>query len=436
MSVNYLYNKDICSLTSEEAEVIVFQYNCTSKKPRGKEIDLFNKFPYADIYSSRKKESTPGTIKMLWCERLILAFFTRKRPGKPIGIETNEKREEWFKKCLEKTSQLKNLSSIAFPCDIEGNWENYEKMIKEFKTLCPKTDVIIVSKEPNPNDSEPTFEFLKWVWKQLQESNLINEKYFQDKYKKEKTPDISNQLVESSKPLETPTYENTSLEEFLSKRKPPHWEKLFTNLMEEQYMKSISNFLERKAKTETIYPPLKNIFAAFEICNPKNMKVVILGQDPYHNYGAAMGLSFSTPKGNKLQPSLRNIFKELQNDGFKPNFDCGDLTYWAKQGVFLINTALTVKEGSPNSHRAIWEDFMDQLFRYINNECEHLVAIFWGNNAKKYTGYFSDKKHVKILGGHPSPLNSKGDFSGTKPFSRTNKYLEKWGYKPIDWNLN
>ena len=174
-SLKYLYNTNICNLTSKEAQVIVFQYNCTSKKPRGKEIEIFKKFPHADIYSSRKKAETPGTVEMLGSknERLILAFFTQKKPGNPIGTETKEKREEWFKKCLENTSKIKNLKSIAFSYT-KDNWKNYEKMITEFKSLRPEIEVIIIFKDSNP---EITFDFLKWVWTQLEESKLIDKKY-------------------------------------------------------------------------------------------------------------------------------------------------------------------------------------------------------------------------------------------------------------------
>lgn len=401
MSLTYLYNTDICELTSNEAQIIAFPYDIT---PQDCQRDLFEKFPYTDIYS-QETYFTPGTIKILGKnKRLVMALFVRGNSG--------------FQECLDKIKKIKNLKSIAFPKEL-----CYGHRIKEFSESCPKTKVFIVSK--------PNLEFLQWVWKQLEKSPLIDTKYLENEY--EKTYVHVPPLIET-KEL---TYENTSLEEFLSSSTPKGWEEFFQELKKEQYIEDISKGLKKKVKAgETIYPPLKDIFKAFEFCKPSSIKVVILGQDPYHNHGAAMGLSFSTPKGNKLQPSLRNIFKELERDGYRANYGCGDLTKWAKQGVFLVNTALTVKEGDPNSHRILWTDFMDQLFRYINEKCENLVVILWGINAKKYKDYFDDKKHYKILGGHPSPLNSKGDFQGTKPFSKANKILRSWEMKLIDWNLD
>jgi len=216
----------------------------------------------------------------------------------------------------------------------------------------------------------------------------------------------------------------------------PEWKEFYD--CQTENLTEVAQFLDREIKKgKTIYPPIENIFAACSYCSPTSVKVVIIGQDPYHTPGAAMGLAFShLPDKGSLQPSLGNIFKELTCDGFSPN-DTGDLTPWAKQGVFLINTALTVEEGKANSHREAWDEscFIDQLFRYLNRTCDHLVIIAWGKHAQEMSKVFTDPPHVKIVSSHPSPFSANQGFFGSRPFSKTNKFLKKWGKSPIDWNL-
>jgi uracil-DNA glycosylase len=187
-----------------------------------------------------------------------------------------------------------------------------------------------------------------------------------------------------------------------------------------------------------VFPPIESVFNAFTtgLCaDPEKIKVVIIGQDPYHTKGAAMGLAFSCPT---LQPSLKNIHKELKSDGFKVDSKSGDLTKWANQGVFLINTALTVIEGKANSHSKIWKDFTKRILTFLNTQ-EHLVVIMWGKEAQTLgKRHFSADKHKFIESVHPSPFSVNGknaDFFGSKPFSKANTYLKQWGVSEVDWNL-
>lgn len=225
------------------------------------------------------------------------------------------------------------------------------------------------------------------------------------------------------------------------------WKNFFKLLNDEDVLKKLSNFLKKETeilegegKGEEILPPVESVYKAFELCDLENLKVCIIGQDPYHTPGAAMGLAFghNFDKVGGIQPSLKNIFKELEDDGFNPN-KSGDLSKWAEQGVLLINTSLTVRQHQPESHTAkakksVWREFSDMLFRYINRKCPHLVVIMWGAHAKSFSDCFSKDKHKILESAHPSPFSCSG-FFGTKPFSKTNKQLKSWGYDEIDWNL-
>jgi len=375
-------------------------------------------------------------------------MFAQKNPGKPRNGDTAEQREAWFKNCLQKFSKLKGLKSVAFPYKIgcglaRGKWESYKAMIDEWAVENSSVKVYIARLDSNPGKIENNPIFLQWVWTKLEEIVWIDTDQLVLEWAAKNASSTLGDVVEepdsSDEKDEFVTYQNTTLEEYVEMvfTSESEWVKFFEILREGEYLKELSNYLARKVKIgQVIYPPLDDMFSAFESCIPSEMKVIIIGQDPYHNPGAAMGLAFSTPKGAKIQPSLKNIFKELEQDGFKSNQKSGDLTYWANQGVFLINTALTVEKGKAGSHGTkMWGDFTNQLFRYLNKNCKHLVVIIWGNPAKKYATLFDSKKHLKITGGHPSPLNTSVPFLGTRPFSRTNKQLEEWEYDPIDWNL-
>ena len=197
------------------------------------------------------------------------------------------------------------------------------------------------------------------------------------------------------------------------------------------------NTIDNEYKTNTIYPPRDDIFAALKNTSFKDVKVVIVGQDPYHGEGEAMGLSFSVPDGIKLPPSLKNIYKELEDDlGIKP-VDSGDLTKWTKEGVLLLNATLTVVKDTPNSHSKIgWDRFTDYVIKKINSKEEPVVFILWGNFARSKKEFITNPKHLVIESAHPSPFSARNGFFGSKPFSKTNEFLKKNGIKEIDWNLS
>jgi len=186
-----------------------------------------------------------------------------------------------------------------------------------------------------------------------------------------------------------------------------------------------------------IYPPKEDIFAALKNTSFKDVKVVIVGQDPYHGEGEAMGLSFSVHKGIKLPPSLKNIYQEMYDDlGIKP-VTSGDLTKWTKEGVLLLNATLTVVKDTPNSHSKIgWDKFTDYVIKKINTKEEPVVFILWGNFARSKKAFITNPKHLVIESAHPSPFSARNGFFGSKPFSKTNEFLTKNNIKPIDWDLS
>lgn len=194
--------------------------------------------------------------------------------------------------------------------------------------------------------------------------------------------------------------------------------------------------MDKAFKEKNIYPPREEIFRALELSSYKNTKVIILGQDPYYNYGQAQGLSFSVNKGVKLPPSLRNIYKEMETDlGIKPA-NSGSLISWAKQGVLLLNASLTVEEKKPNSHKSIgWQIFTDRIISLLNERKEPLVFILWGNFAKSKKSLITNQRHLILESAHPSPLSARHGFFGSKPFSKTNEFLRKNNIKEIEWKI-
>ncbi len=213
------------------------------------------------------------------------------------------------------------------------------------------------------------------------------------------------------------------------------WKPFFDEIAKKDYSKSLHEFLNYEYSHQIIYPPRQLMFNAFELTEVENIKVVIIGQDPYHQPGQAMGLSFSVPSGTKLPPSLVNIFKEIESDlGIKMRND-GDLTYLAKQGVLLINAYLSVREGQPLSHhREEYDLFMVDLMKYLDNLNQPIVFMMWGNFAQKFAKYVANPKHIILKSVHPSPLGANhGGWFGLKQFSRCNDYLVSKGVKPIDW---
>ena len=214
------------------------------------------------------------------------------------------------------------------------------------------------------------------------------------------------------------------------------WKAVLAEEFQKPYFPKLKAFLQEEKARYTVYPAGKNIFNAFNTTPFDSVKVVILGQDPYHGPGQAHGLAFSVQDGVPFPPSLQNIFKELQDDIGCPYPQNGNLTHWAQQGVFLLNTVLTVRAGQAHSHKEQgWEQFTDAVIRTLSREKDHLVFILWGRPAQMKGAMIDASKHMIIRAPHPSPLSAYRGFFGSKPFSRTNDYLEARGIAPIDWRL-
>lgn len=212
------------------------------------------------------------------------------------------------------------------------------------------------------------------------------------------------------------------------------WKKQLQDEFEKPYFKQLTDFVRSEYANQTIYPPAKLIFNAFEQCPFDQVKVVILGQDPYHGPGQAHGLCFSVNDGVDFPPSLRNIFKEIQADIGAPIPASGNLTRWAKQGVLLLNATLTVRANTAGSHQKKgWEQFTDAVIHLVANRMENVVFILWGNYAISKGEFIDSRKHLVLKSVHPSPLSASRGFFGNHQFSTTNKYLMEHGKEPIRW---
>lgn len=214
------------------------------------------------------------------------------------------------------------------------------------------------------------------------------------------------------------------------------WEELFEEIKEKDYAKKINTILNQEYAAHTIFPPRNMMFNAFKYTPLKEVKVVIIGQDPYHEDHQAMGLSFSVPKGVALPPSLINIFKEIENNfGYKMNYSNGDLTYLAKQGVLLLNTILTVRKSIPLSHQKIGYDlFAQDILKTIDEQNQPIVFLLWGNYARGLKKYLHNPNHLILESTHPSPLSAnRGGFFNQNHFLKANNYLVSHGLKPINW---
>lgn len=214
------------------------------------------------------------------------------------------------------------------------------------------------------------------------------------------------------------------------------WDELLKDEFEKDYYKKLRGFLAQEYKTKTIYPNMYKIFEALKLTSYKDTKIVILGQDPYHGPNQAHGLSFSVEKGVQTPPSLLNIYKELKNtlNCYIPNN--GNLTYWAKQGVLLLNTSLTVRAGEANSHRNIgWEIFTDKIISLLNEREEPVIFILWGKNAKDKVKFIDTNRHYILTAAHPSPLSASRGFFGCNHFEKANDILKNLNKEPIDWQI-
>lgn len=214
------------------------------------------------------------------------------------------------------------------------------------------------------------------------------------------------------------------------------WDEILADEFEKPYYKELRAFLKAEYSTRRIYPDMNDIFNSLKCSSFKDTRVVIIGQDPYHGAGQAHGMCFSVKRGVEPPPSLKNIFKELESDvGFRIP-DHGELTSWAKQGVLLLNTVLTVREATPNSHKDKgWEKFTDRVISELNKKDTPVVFLLWGANAKAKAKIIDNPLHVKLETVHPSPLSAYGGFFGCKHFSKTNEILIASGQKPIDWQI-
>lgn len=215
-----------------------------------------------------------------------------------------------------------------------------------------------------------------------------------------------------------------------------NWDKVLEEEYKKDYFKKLVLFINKIYKEKEIFPPKNRILRALELTDYDNVKVVILGQDPYHGIGEANGLSFSVSLGIKLPPSLKNIYKELNNDLNIPIASVGTLECWAKEGVLLLNSVLTVEKDKPASHKNIgWEIFTDAIIKKINEKQTPVVFILWGNFARSKKKYITNPKHYIIESPHPSPFSANNGFFGSKPFSKTNEFLKKNNLKEINWTV-
>ena len=211
------------------------------------------------------------------------------------------------------------------------------------------------------------------------------------------------------------------------------WDEVLKDEINKEYFKELLKNVNVLYEKKVIFPPKEDVFNAFRL-SYKDVKVVILGQDPYHGIGEAHGFAFST-LNTKLPPSLKNIYKELYDDlGIQKDYSNGNLFPWVKQGVMLLNTGLTVEKDKPNSHKDLgWHTFTDAVIQKLNEREDPIVFILWGNNARAKKQYITNKRHLVIESAHPSPFSARNGFFGSKPFSKTNEFLEKNGKSKIRW---
>lgn len=213
-----------------------------------------------------------------------------------------------------------------------------------------------------------------------------------------------------------------------------NWGIALASVRNSEKFKTLRQALKQEYESQTIYPPARFIFKAFELCPPESAKVVILGQDPYHGPGQAHGLAFSVNEGVPIPPSLNNIFKEVSADTGAGIPETGNLTRWAGQGVLLLNSVLTVREGKPKSHAGMgWEELTDAAIKYLSDTGENIVFLLWGADAIRKSKFIDPSKHLVLTSPHPSPLSAYRGFFGNRHFSRANEYLQQHGKAPIKW---
>lgn len=212
------------------------------------------------------------------------------------------------------------------------------------------------------------------------------------------------------------------------------WKEVLNQEFEQPYFEQLTDFVRHEFRVRQIFPPAKEIFNAFDLCPFENVKVVIIGQDPYHGPGQAHGLCFSVRDGMQFPPSLKNIFKEIESDLGHPVPKSGDLSRWAKQGVLLLNATLTVRSHQAGSHQGKgWERFTDAAIKAVSEQKENIVFLLWGAYAQRKGQVIDKSKHLVLESVHPSPLSASRGFFGNHHFSRANEYLKENGKTPVDW---
>ena len=214
------------------------------------------------------------------------------------------------------------------------------------------------------------------------------------------------------------------------------WDKVLEDEYKKDYFKKIVAFINKEYKEKVIFPPKSRILRSLSLTDYNDVKVVILGQDPYHGVGEANGLSFAVSDGIKLPPSLKNIYKELNDDLGIPPSNKGNLECWAREGVLLLNAVLTVEKDKPASHKNVgWEQFTDAIIKKLNEKDIPVVFILWGNFARSKKAFITNSKHFVIESPHPSPFSARYGYFGSKPFSKTNHFLKQNNLKEIDWHV-
>ena len=214
------------------------------------------------------------------------------------------------------------------------------------------------------------------------------------------------------------------------------WDNVLKDEFEKDYFIKIKKFIDSEYETKTVYPPYDDIFNAFKLTPLNDVKVVILGQDPYHEAGQAHGLAFSTPEGRPIPRSLKNIFKEINAEYDYPIPESGCLESWAKQGVFLLNTVLTVEDGNANSHsKCGWQTFTDNVIKILNQQSQPIVFMLWGKQAEKKKELITNTNHLVLITSHPSPFSARRGFFGSDHFRLANEFLNKNNKEEIDWRL-
>lgn len=214
------------------------------------------------------------------------------------------------------------------------------------------------------------------------------------------------------------------------------WDSALKEEFKKDYFLKINEFVDEEYRTKTVYPPYEDIFNAFKLTPLSSVKVVILGQDPYHEPGQAHGLAFSTPDGRPIPRSLKNIFKEINEEFSYSIPESGCLEKWAREGVFLLNTVLTVEEGNANSHsKCGWQTFTDNIIRILNKQDQPIVYLLWGKQAEKKKELIDNPKHLVLITSHPSPFSARRGFFGCNHFKLANEYLKENNLEEIDWKL-